>query len=449
MYKLIIVDDETEVREGLENLDWTALGIQLVGSFRHGLEALEYMIQVPIDIVLSDIRMPFMDGLELSNKISTQYPFVKIVILSGYDDFEYARACMRNGVSDYLLKPTKFDELAITFTKAVDLLNQEKQHQEKLLVIERRAHLSALKLRRHFLKGLMFEELSEAEIMESASEGEVLLSETGYLVSVIQLDAKVKNRQSYLPNEWNLILFALENVLSELWDRVGINYHYVDPINGNCYLLSCGDIHLEMIIKEMEQLNKSLTRFRGLFLSTLSIGVGQVVDKVISVPVSRRKAEKMLQNENEGDNVSFVACYSEENDNQGSDIEQVGNEKAQDRIQAANTDSEIELNSNDNIVIESAKDYIHQNYMRSITLTEVAENVHVSPNYLSFLYKSVTGQNFSHYVTQYRVDQAINLLKDPKYKIYEISEMVGYTNPGYFSEIFKRVTGKLPNDYRH
>ncbi len=130
MYQAIIVDDEAKIRSGLLNLfPWNQLGFQIAGSFSNGKEAYDFTLANHVDLVLSDIRMPIMDGLELSEKLISQ-KHIKIIFFSGYQDFEYVRQAMRNGVVDYLLKPVKYEDLVDCLSKVRDILNLENnQHQ--------------------------------------------------------------------------------------------------------------------------------------------------------------------------------------------------------------------------------------------------------------------------------------------------------------------------------
>lgn len=112
MHKLLIVDDEWMIREGLEKtVPWNEWDIEVVGTAKNGCEALEKLQELTVDILLTDIRMPKMTGLELIEVCKQQYPSMKIVLLSGHDEFSYAQKALRLGVSDYLLKPTDFHEL--------------------------------------------------------------------------------------------------------------------------------------------------------------------------------------------------------------------------------------------------------------------------------------------------------------------------------------------------
>ena len=106
MYQMIVVDDEAELREGISNyFPWESLNIRVTGIFENGRTAFAYLKAHPVDIVLTDIRMPFMDGLELSRLIRKELPDTEIIILSGYQEFEYAKEAIKLGVAQYLSKP--------------------------------------------------------------------------------------------------------------------------------------------------------------------------------------------------------------------------------------------------------------------------------------------------------------------------------------------------------
>ena len=131
MYKVLIVEDEKEIANGIKNsLPWAQWGYEISGVCSNGAEALEVIAEEVPDIVLSDIRMPKMDGLELMEYISRDYPHIRMVILSGYNDFEYLQTAIRSGVTEYLLKPTDVDEFAELFQKVKQALDQRDQERE-------------------------------------------------------------------------------------------------------------------------------------------------------------------------------------------------------------------------------------------------------------------------------------------------------------------------------
>lgn len=128
MYQLIVVDDETELREGISNyFPWESIGIEVAGIFENGNAALAYIRTNPVDIVLTDVRMPVMGGLELIEKAAPAYPFIRFVILSGYRDFDYAKKGMLLGVRDYIVKPTKYSQILEVFTRITAELDHRAQ----------------------------------------------------------------------------------------------------------------------------------------------------------------------------------------------------------------------------------------------------------------------------------------------------------------------------------
>jgi Response regulator containing CheY-like receiver domain and AraC-type DNA-binding domain len=125
MYRLIIVDDEVSIREGLASFDWLSLGFQVSATLTNGQEALDYVLTHPVDVALCDIRMDVMDGLEFSEEIKRRALALKIVLLTGFKDMDYISRAMHSGCYDYLLKPTKFSRLIAVFTDLKRILDEE------------------------------------------------------------------------------------------------------------------------------------------------------------------------------------------------------------------------------------------------------------------------------------------------------------------------------------
>ena len=132
MYKLLIVEDEKAIAQGIAKSNpWEEWGFQVVGICANGEEAVAFIEQDKPDLVLSDIRMPKMDGIALMQYLNAQYPEIKIVILSGYNDFEYLQMAIRNHVAEYLLKPTLLEEFEQLFRKMKQALDEEVQRKEE------------------------------------------------------------------------------------------------------------------------------------------------------------------------------------------------------------------------------------------------------------------------------------------------------------------------------
>lgn len=127
MYRLLIADDEEKLLDGLCHFyPWKEMGYQVVGRVRNGEEALAFLSTHPVDVLLSDISMPKMNGTELAQHVAEQYPDIIIVFLSGYADFAYAQQAIRFGVKEYLLKPVKGEELRKVFLRIKETLDKEK-----------------------------------------------------------------------------------------------------------------------------------------------------------------------------------------------------------------------------------------------------------------------------------------------------------------------------------
>ncbi|WP_050180316.1 response regulator transcription factor [Domibacillus robiginosus] len=133
MYKVLLADDERIILEGISNvIDWQSIDTELVATARNGVEAYEKIAEYRPHIVISDIKMPGMDGLELAGKVQTDFPDIQFIILSGFSEFEYARCAMQHGVKNYLLKPCNEADIIETVTGAVKNIKQREQQRQQL-----------------------------------------------------------------------------------------------------------------------------------------------------------------------------------------------------------------------------------------------------------------------------------------------------------------------------
>src|SRR5512139_3714945 len=127
-YKVFFVEDEIITREGIrDNVDWQASGFEFCGEAADGEIALPLLRTAQPDVLITDIKMPFMDGLQLSKIIRERMPWIKIIILSGHDEFEYAQKAISLGVNDYLLKPVTAQKLQVTLQKLALQLDKERR----------------------------------------------------------------------------------------------------------------------------------------------------------------------------------------------------------------------------------------------------------------------------------------------------------------------------------
>ena len=138
-YSVLLVDDEEEIRAGISRkIDWLSLGFDLVGQAENGADALDLAEQLQPDVVLTDIKMPFMDGLELCRHLRQSLPAAKLVVFSGFDDFEYARKAVGMGVSEYIMKPINAPELMEVLQKLRQQLDQQRSERRDMESLRRR-----------------------------------------------------------------------------------------------------------------------------------------------------------------------------------------------------------------------------------------------------------------------------------------------------------------------
>ena len=137
LYKIMLVDDEEEVRKNIiRKINWADAGFEVIGDAENGKDALEKIEQNEPDVVLTDIRMPYMDGLSMAEVIRQTYPSIKIVIFSGFDEFEYAKKAIKLNVIEYILKPVNVEELTAILKKIKKNLDEEIEQKRKNLLLD-------------------------------------------------------------------------------------------------------------------------------------------------------------------------------------------------------------------------------------------------------------------------------------------------------------------------
>jgi two-component system response regulator YesN len=160
MFRVLIVDDEPEIRQGLRlKVDWDSLGLTVAGEASNGEEALERLADEPVDIVLTDMNMPFMDGVSFMEACSEQFPAVRLIVLTGYEDFHYARAAIQNHARDYLLKPVSREELTAAFRKVIQELEVEREEFSRQEAVQWQLSQYYQEIREHFLIQLVREDI--------------------------------------------------------------------------------------------------------------------------------------------------------------------------------------------------------------------------------------------------------------------------------------------------
>ena len=189
LYKVFLVEDEIVTREGIrDNVDWKAAGFEFCGEAPDGEIALPLIEATQPDLLITDIKMPFMDGLQLSKIIREHMPWIKIIILSGHDEFNYAQTAIKLGVTEYLLKPVSVKDLHQVLQRTVVKLDQERIDREKLKQLREQLDDNLLLRREKFLLRLVLGGVSSAEAIEQSEQFGLSLIANYHLVMLIKAE---------------------------------------------------------------------------------------------------------------------------------------------------------------------------------------------------------------------------------------------------------------------
>ena len=190
LYRIMLVDDEEEVRKAMiRKMDWESLGFTVVGDAENGQDALEKIEQLEPDVVMTDIRMPYMDGLTLTARIREKYPSIKILIFSGYDDFEYAKQAIKLKVTEYILKPVNGEELASILNRIRISLDEEIEQRRNLSALQESYQGSLPILRELFLNDLVRQPADADSVAAKLAEyGINILDARKWLAAVIHVE---------------------------------------------------------------------------------------------------------------------------------------------------------------------------------------------------------------------------------------------------------------------
>jgi len=213
---LCIIDDIPSVVEGLASaVDWASIGVEVVGTALDGKEGLALIREKRPDIVLTDIRMPNMDGIEMLDTLNRERIPSKAIFFSGYTDFEYARQAVRLGAFDYLTKPHSIPDILEIVAKAKERVLAERREQIRLIEIERRVKESLPILRQEFFTLLLHHAASEGAVRKRWAFLQIELPQTDLAVMMIEIDQFEKRCASLPIEEIELIRFSLQNILEE------------------------------------------------------------------------------------------------------------------------------------------------------------------------------------------------------------------------------------------
>lgn len=502
MYRVLIADDEEIIRRGfVEFIPWTELGFEVVHTCENGSQVIEYLENNNVDFILTDIIMVGITGLDIAKHVYENKIPTVVCLVSGHRDFEYARQAIKYNVNYYLTKPTDFNDMIEMVKEVKKTLDARKPSSEELAALQENFFLdffignhteynaaASMAKKLGFNPDKMFicpfwitvknfdkyieekwnygKELLFTAILNFLRDGlkqfilyNIMISNNeGLFIAVLHTsDAGAEDTlKSSLESVCESIQYLMELTI---YYKAGTSFsnlrdfseHLLSSTLSDTYKDSADLFHGRILLMEMyKNIMCSLILGNKDRLDTLTKNLSyqssELDLKTIKAYLSEL-TEIILDKLKNMDGASFDDIYRDYSKKI---------DDADDKKELFNIIREFLFTVSENInmrnpsseaVIKKVKEYISAHYADNISLNDVANNVFLNASYLSRLFKQCTGENFRDYLISVRINKAIELIKQQKYKIYEISEICGYKNPKYFTQQFKQVTGLSPREY--
>ncbi|MFC5406083.1 response regulator transcription factor [Cohnella soli] len=526
MYKVLMVDDEAFILDGLKIIvDWAEYGFEITGWASNGARALELLEQNEYHLLITDIRMPHMNGIELIRAIRSRHMNVKIVVLSGFSDFEYVKEASRLGIENYLLKPVNEDELASTLLNLAEKIEGELFHRMQQRVdyhilrdnilyrwaagnidgkeLKERALLLNLNLEASYYRTCILRVTESREgFHNELHRGHMndlgafalcnIVSETLgprddlYVFPTVNGEAVLIFLYNEMPTDNSDLLIGLRGCLTNVNVYLRLNaYITVGPVVrgfrslGNSYqsALELFDYRLVLppntvIDYDMahesselipESLHTSLLSLKTSIVSADREAADQLIDELFKqlrsfnslTPTTIRGLTVELLSAVFGasqvkvDRYHQPFAYPEAFYSKTFEVTSIPElialvkEAAEQAIQVRKAMTEKQ-----NPTVERIANYVKEHYSEDLSLKILADKYNLNAAYLGQLFKSETGQMFTHYLNDIRIEKAKQLFANTKLNAAEVAEKVGYVNAKYFYSLFKKLTGVYPSDYK-
>lgn len=511
MLRILLVDDEPlELQALRDHVDWASLGISHVDTAKNGKAAYDSILEQEPDIVITDVHMPVMDGITLARKIHELNQHIKIIFLSGYDDFSYVQSALQLGASDYLLKPFTSEDIENVIRKVKEARNRDLLFSHSLETLEQQL-LERLCLEGEAQQPVLLEELSRTRQLSSGLDqygmavffcisGKSLADHLLKNMPGIHAVWMEENRMGIIlrgyadPHESSLkIQKMLENLTGFPYNGAYLDqrcltdtqlhpaYQLLKNLEDSVYYLDAGSL-IGIPLAEPDQsavsssapfyppphsfgdlpdtvLEEELKRLEQLFPYENEAETEAEIDRFLlrmqQMGISRKSLEnavlRMLpileRRISSGSGSSYRFALSR---SQMEGCRCVGELKAL----LLGSFRQVLITHQENAggknayVVRKVKEYVQKHYGEPMTVDAIADEIHFSVNYVRSIFKEGTGQTILEYVTDYRFARACELLKDPTLRVKEVANMVGYENISYFGSVFTKRYHLTPNEYR-
>jgi two-component system response regulator YesN len=499
--RIVVVEDEPKTRNGIVKIIEKYTEHEIVAEESDGVTGLEKVLLLKPDAVITDINMPRMDGLTMINQIREAGLFVAAIVLTGYSEFEYAQRAVSLSVIEYLLKPLNVEDIIEVLNTVEKKLSKNKMEtvtaEQLLFSILTGDETKQELVQRQFDEKIRHQ--SEQVISMFLIQSESILEETTKQMAAVMQD---KLNAICLTGYYIFKLPYEKRILVMILD--GQNVHYLKEIfkiqiikelkKTGEYLISYEEIrNISMLKDKIKQMQEYFSYAFVLpdhciidteVIAKLSFekleypeylenamrrdikngnkeGIRRNADKFEKAVIFSKDEPKSIKNHT----VRFLMAILDTASNllENRDIEALYHYLLNDMMKA--NIKEIFLNNywkmihmvadekkeaalTENGMILNVIEFIRQNYDKDISLSDAADLVGITPEYLSKLFSKEMGINFSTFLGEFRVSIAKKLLAAGNYKIYEVAEMVGYKDTKYFNKVFRSIMGVSPSDYR-
>lgn len=284
MIKVFLVEDEMLIREGIKNsIQWEKEGYEFVGEASDGELALPMILKEKPDILITDIRMPFMTGLELSRLVKQELPWTKILIISGYDDFEYAKEAIRVGVTEYLLKPISSVKLLETLQSVSEEIFQERKERDLRDIYQQEMQENTELKKMKFFSRLLSGEFSLAEALEEGKEFGMNLSAQMYQIILFKVRAKQMGKEKEFGQAYAAVEAAVQN-----YSQI---YSFQRSVDGWAFLITADEEEelRQMQVAFLAELHSLVKGYEGIEYFG---GIGKAVSRLRELSISFREADK-------------------------------------------------------------------------------------------------------------------------------------------------------------
>ena len=500
MFRLIIADDEIRIREGFTRIvNWEELGFRVVGCYADGSQVLDHLRREHADVVLTDIKMKQVGGLEVAQQIHEHYPNTVCVLVSAHQEFDFAHAAIAAGVKDYLFKPTRLADIRRVFSSIAQELERESELMEKQAQAHRQYEEMNQLWRSQFLYDLYMGALRKSDMADAQAEHYypdyrrhgVLLCFLSFSAYDTQEETRDVVRRlfqgsvgglEYDPVSIKPSRLAVMAIFDAEQDEMEKQFQeQIADLTAQARETS----GIEMEINEFRRYDslqsfidrprfktghdekkntldgsaslEFLSRQRLLFSYLTSRSSDQaraLVDEIVERlrPYALELQHSILIDTAARIQTKLVDLQLAPHTMPRYDLLMSASEPPQLASWLENAIEQwiqcIPATNTPQQVISQIKSYIMEHFANQISLDVVAEHVFLSPVYVSRLFKQETGENFTDFITRIRIEKATELLRNPDILVCDVGQRVGYPNPRYFYRVFKQMTGDTPSGYR-